>query len=536
MSLTGNLEDLPLLDILQIVSFSQKTGFLTIQTVDGDGAISFREGLVVNAFTWESVPAEPAGQASEAIHKQINAALARLTRLSDGQFNFSLTPDPPTIVAGRDITGETLLPGINPQSLLLELAQGIDEDRRDSADALAAGFDEESAETGVEPEATVAFKAPAEAAPEDDGSTRRLKAVTDPEAKPDTLPPAAPAGEPQRALLLVDDEEGVRSILAQRFAKDGYQVIEAEGPNEALKKSKRLIDNGIPFIVVCDLGMPSSGGSSFQGGFEVVKRLWKMNSRPPVVMMTETVNQAIRARTKQMSISSLVFKPGLSKLDPAQFEQDMIQFADKMAIRLLPRLQAELESSEQAQPSAGGASKVTRARGIGELAQVLSRLQKLREPSDATQISSMLMEVAREYFERGVLFLVRDEEVRGLGGFGPTGSGQQIGEVARELVLPLSEPSVFAEVAVSGKAHRGLLPDGRWNEHVITALGRFRSHDVALLPLVTYREPLALLFGDNPETGRPIEGLEGLEIFVGQAAIALENTFLQRKLESRGNG
>ena len=167
---------------------------------------------------------------------------------------------------------------------------------------------------------------------------------------------------------------------------------------------------------------------------------------------------------------------------------------------------------------------------------MLSRLQKLREPSDATQISSMLMEVAREYFERGVLFLVRDEEVRGLGGFGPTGSGQQIGEVARELVLPLSEPSVFAEVAVSGKAHRGLLPDGRWNEHVITALGRFRSHDVALLPLVTYREPLALLFGDNPETGRPIEGLEGLEIFVGQAAIALENTFLQRKLESRGNG
>ena len=31
MSLTGNLEDLPLLDILQIVSFSKKTGYLTIR-------------------------------------------------------------------------------------------------------------------------------------------------------------------------------------------------------------------------------------------------------------------------------------------------------------------------------------------------------------------------------------------------------------------------------------------------------------------------------------------------------------------------
>ena len=163
---------------------------------------------------------------------------------------------------------------------------------------------------------------------------------------------------------------------------------------------------------------------------------------------------------------------------------------------------------------------------------MLSRLKQLREPSDATRISSLMMEVAREYFERAVLFLVRDEEVRGLGGFGPTGSGRPIGQVVRELTLPLAEPSLFAEVAVSGKTYRGPLPSGRWNEHVISTLGRFRSHDVALLPLVAYREPLALLFGDNPETGRPIERIEALEIFVGQAAITLENAFLQRKLES----
>ena len=93
MSLTGNLEDLPLLDILQIVSFSQKTGFLTIQTVEGDGAISFREGLVVNAFTWESGSAE-SDQSTEDTHTQISSALERLARVSDGQFNFSLTPEP----------------------------------------------------------------------------------------------------------------------------------------------------------------------------------------------------------------------------------------------------------------------------------------------------------------------------------------------------------------------------------------------------------------------------------------------------------
>ena len=49
MSLTGNLDDLPLLDILQIVSFSKKSGYLLIRTGDGESGIVFLAGLVVSA-------------------------------------------------------------------------------------------------------------------------------------------------------------------------------------------------------------------------------------------------------------------------------------------------------------------------------------------------------------------------------------------------------------------------------------------------------------------------------------------------------
>ena len=59
MALQGNLEDLPLLDIIQIVSFSKKTGYLSIEMEGGDGAIVFLEGLVVSAFTATSPPADP---------------------------------------------------------------------------------------------------------------------------------------------------------------------------------------------------------------------------------------------------------------------------------------------------------------------------------------------------------------------------------------------------------------------------------------------------------------------------------------------
>jgi hypothetical protein len=55
---------------------------------------------------------------------------------------------------------------------------------------------------------------------------------------------------------------------------------------------------------------------------------------------------------------------------------------------------------------------------------------------------------------------------------------------------------------------------------------------VALLPLVTHRETIAVLFGDNPETGRPIGRVAALEVFVNQAGVAFENAFLQRKIQS----
>ena len=129
MSLNGNLEDLPLLDILQIVSFSKKTGYLSIRAADaGTGAIVFRDGFVVASFAWDAAPLDPrfanVGEAdrTSVIRTRIEIALETLIRLREGQFSFSLSEEPPASVGGRDITLETLRQGINPQELLLDLA------------------------------------------------------------------------------------------------------------------------------------------------------------------------------------------------------------------------------------------------------------------------------------------------------------------------------------------------------------------------------------------------------------------------------
>src|SRR5206468_5290642 len=93
-------------------------------------------------------------------------------------------------------------------------------------------------------------------------------------------------------------------------------------------------------------------------------------------------------------------------------------------------------------------------------------------------------------------------------------------------------PSAFLEAVASHRGFVGTLPEGRWTQYLIGKIGRFRSSAVALLPLLTHRETIALLFGDNPETGRLLGRPDALEVFINQAGIAPENAFLQRKVHA----
>jgi CheY-like chemotaxis protein len=449
--------------------------------------------------------------------------------------------------------------------MLLDLARGLDEDRRDSTAALEASFADVPVEALGEPAAvseddqvdeagdsaaetlpTLETEAGSEATVRDDIATVALAPATAPpppspaQAKPGPPPPPveAPPSPPPRTVLLVDDEDDVRGIIGGLFRIVGYEVIEAEDPESAVKAARTLHKAGTVFLLLVDLGMPATGGSSFQGGFEVVKRLWKMHLRPPVLMMTDSLNPGLRARARQMGISSFVFKPGLSKLDRKQFEADLRAFATRLVQDILPSMgrgeaarkpSARLAGSELAASAPASAADYSR-----ELGLLQERLAELRKQSDPTQIAMMVMRVAREFFERGVLLLVKNEELRGLGGFGMVPREHKIGLLVREIVIPLGDESIFRDVVEGQKTYVGALPEGKWTKTLVARLGRFKAGGAVLVPLLTNRETIAVLYGDNPETGVTPGRLDTLELFINQAGIALENAFLQRKVRGAG--
>lgn len=540
MSLTGNLEDLPLLDIIQIVSFSKKTGYLTIRQPEGESALVFADGQVIASYAWDTPPADPrAGQLppdkrERLVRSRLEIALEKLIRLREGEFSFNLTEQAPRAIGPRSLEHETLALGINPQELLLDLARGMDEDRRDSTAALEASFAEEPIDApadGGEFDLDLGPPVSMPPAPAEPAAGAREALA---EFSPDHLLPAppvapavapAPAPTPQapRTLLLVEDEVDIREALAGHFRAAGHDVVEADEVEAALKAATKVAKAGGRLLLVTDLTMPTTVGSSFQGGLEVAKRVKKLLPATPVLLMTESLPASAKERAKNFGISHIVFKPGLSRLDPEQFAADLRAFGVKLVKDVVPKLLSPPKKT--ARPAPAGPT------GAADIRRLQQRMEELRRaPGEASQIAQLVMTVAVDFFERGVLFLVKGDELRGLGGFGPVRGGDNVHLVARGLVLPTGAVSAFREVVENRRSLSFRPRDDAQGARVLAALGAFESGPAALLPLVTHREVVAVLMGDNPETGRAPENLEMLELFLYQAGVALENAFLQKKI------
>jgi CheY-like chemotaxis protein len=519
MGLQGDLEDIPLLDILQIIAFSRKTGLLAVDGGEGTATLVFREGRVIAAVekAGGAAPAAPAALDVAArqrwARERIEAAVARLARLRDGAFRFELVAEPPARVDGTDVAPLLLADGINPEELLLELARGLDEGRRDAQAAVESGAADAADDLALV----------ADVSPTGDDDEDML-----PFPEPEPPPALVAAADRHRIVLLVDDEDDLRATLAARLVEGGCQVVEAACADAAVKTAEGLAEAGLPFVLVLDRGMPDSDSSSFDGGLEVMKRLRRAGQAPPVLLMTDRVTASLQSRARRLGITRLVFKPGLSRLDPGQFEADLRAFAALLLRDFLPELD-RMAGAVLEPPSSAYVALPRAVESWDDFATLQRRLEELDTPTDALDVARLVMKAAPDFFERGLLLLVKDDALRGLQGFGGPAEG---GHAVRGLSVPLGEPSLLADAVASGRPVHGPFPEEE-GSRLADALGGPLSADAALLPLVANRETIALLVGSNPEGRSPRRPLELLEVFLRQAGVALEGIFFRQALAAR---
>jgi hypothetical protein len=182
---------------------------------------------------------------------------------------------------------------------------------------------------------------------------------------------------------------------------------------------------------------------------------------------------------------------------------------------------------EELAPASAPSDKST---GISLLRGIL---EELNNPALGGGIILLVLRFASEFVNRAVIFIVKRDEIVGLGQFGIVDPAGKADAKVRSIRIPLGEESVFRH-AVAGQMAVKSVPDlSQWDSYLFEKLGDGIPAEFFLGPIISEGKVVALLYGDNLPENRQIGDTDTLEIFLSQAGMAMEKALLQRRLKEK---
>ena len=170
---------------------------------------------------------------------------------------------------------------------------------------------------------------------------------------------------------------------------------------------------------------------------------------------------------------------------------------------------------------------------VEEVKRLRSYIFELQNPSSGTEITLLILRYASEIMNRAVLFLVRKNEVIGLGQFGVYTATPNSNAVVRSIKIPLDSPSIFRSVIERGVSMKKQLRKDGWDKFLVQKLGGIYPVESFVAPIWTRGKIVAILYGDNLPEFKKISNTAGLEIFLSHAGLAMDKAFLERMLKEK---
>jgi len=555
MSLVGNLEDLGLGDILQIVSLSRKSGVLALHSRNREGTIIFLHGQVTHATSSvfrenlgdillrkglvdmgtlraaltlqkETTPplrlgailAERFGVSKEAIETLVKEQIERIVYSyfgwKEGTFAFELG-EPAELGATSFSPLQFMLEqGLNPQWLAMEGSRLLDEKTH-----RGESFEEDAPPSVVDLDSLLGGL---QGIPSGGVST--------------TVKPSAE----NPVIFFIDDDEPTREGLADALGRLGFVVKVFAGGKEFLEAVKQECREGGDPLLLVDLIMPRMDGSGILGGVELLENIKRIAPAAHTVMVSDHPNPEAERRVHELGAPDVLSKPkktdvrgpqGLKTLQTlAETISSMVRTSARSAPSSSPgglfNLGAELLSEFGDEADQGGA----RGPESPGLHLLKGMLQELSNPSLGGGVILLVLRFASELMNRAVIFHVKKEEIVGLGQFGIELEGEMADTRVRHMRIPIDQPSIFKEVLQTRVPMRVQLGSGPWDTYLRTQLGGSHPAEVFLGPVVSEGKVVALIYGDNLPQSSVIGDTEALEIFLSQAGLAMEKTLLETRL------
>jgi hypothetical protein len=483
MSLSGNLHDVALVDLLQFVHLSGRSGTLFLERNGEQAHIAFHRGRIVAAWCptapsvtsilqgWgvldeaglaraleaqsPDVPVTSLGQAliatgavtaaklKEAITNKVEKAIYDLIGWTRGRFRFvvdEIRGDHEIALSPGDVVPEL---DINTQMVLMEALRLFDE-RNHSGEAASA--------TPAAPVVPSTVAMPGVAIHVVSGDTRLVEELA----------------------TLLREHAKVKSV---RLRDAGIQSPGQEPP-----------------IVVLDCRAGAA--------LDDLKRIRAQHARavPIVIPPTGAIADAYAAGA-------------IAVLPP-----DAAAIASCCASLLVSRNRGSEEP------------EVDLRAGLARLRRVLG---DLRSGLLSATMSLNLMTIVADSLERAVLFVVQRNGLQALGAFGQRGDGKQLAQVTSGLVLKNLGTTAVAQTLAEGRACIVEHSPRNLPEELIAAIDRPGSGQVALFPVLGSRRVIALIYADHGKHDRPIDDVEIMEIATAQVGLAFENELLRRQIDRK---
>jgi hypothetical protein len=594
MSLVGNLEDLSLGDIMQIISLSQKSGVLALEGDAGAGRIVFQNGLVhaasvkgrvddlrgllvggglIDGATFDELSALAreqglaveetiagrggvnSNQINAVIQESIEAAILEMFSWSGGNFSFDVRNGPVS-----DDPQVHLSSGINAQYLAMEGMRIRDERSRDDAPidpasiaAATDSFPTADSMFGDEPLETEAHSSAAEAEVvgfevDDEPSATDILVATV-VSREDELSgaesAAAQAAETAVAAGIETSSQASPELPRARADARAMSVVLIDPDVSVLEWVKTTIQDEFARVHVFQQA---------EQGLARIRQYLIRGELPLVLISTEVQIDALSgihglsdfvARLKTQAARLVVLGlhedqgAGAAPVLPIAFDGVLLRPSCKQL-----RERRETVASVTSQKLSGALHEILEGRvkpgpssaaeGSKSKAASLRDLRdttgRLQEASSRGEILPVVLDFASEIFARAAILIVRAEQAFAIAGRG----------IARlEVNDPLdSAPPISLQTLDAGWI-RNVLDSGEpvqgppstsADRDLLARLGGPEPSESYLAPIASGGSTIALLYGDQVPTGAAMPDTSGLEVVIQHAGLALDRAALERAL------
>ena len=577
--------------VIYASSTDEKEGVLSLLTEGGlvqkDQLEGLREDLESASSTLEfrALLEEKTGISKagfqEVLKNRVEMLVYSLFLWEEGTFSFQLIVDESTHPVLSRVAPFFLDEGVGAQFLVMEGARRKDEMMRGAPPSGGReGAPESGSEVSVEDGWEEEFEQQltgsggvTEEAPEAEDLEEELEEFVVPQALP-ALAESLP-GAVVMVGLTPAHVAGITEGLKDR--EIGIDVF--DNGADALTRIQELRQKGTnPFLLVNLEATGITDGRAL-GGLETIATMWDFGFHLPVGLLCEREIPVPLASKLEKITGLTVFRyTGPSDLTSLPALLQTLGSALAPAVSAPPEVAEPLPVLEEEAPPAPGPEedearpepvppKVPREdyydiegefskelgdfdlgfEGIGDvqgpeqevpldphMGRLSSYVHELNRQDISGEITLLALRFASVFASRAILFLVRKEDMRGLGQFGvDLGHGRDADSVIRSLRLPLEEDSIFRRVAQNKQSYKGPLPGSGTENALLEALGGGKPKQIYIGPIISMGKVAVLLYGDDFPTCKGLEPTHTLDIFLSHVGLALDRAFLEMKLKSQ---